>query len=142
MMGTLADNRQTQAIGDVVSELDEAGFRDMLDEITQQSQRFLEATALARGMAFQSRLEQALFSFTAKAGQLLDAERASLFLVDHSDNPLVQRVAEDLPDDGEVRIPIGSGIAGDVAAASAEIVNRDAVDENVHDIVDQYHQPG
>lgn len=32
--------------------------------------------------------------------------------------------------------------SGDVAAASAEIVNCDAVDENMHDIVDQYHQPG
>ncbi len=31
---------------------------------------------------------------------------------------------------------------GDVVAASTEIVDRDAVDENVHDIVDQYHQPG
>ncbi|MDT8450099.1 MAG: ATP-binding cassette domain-containing protein [Wenzhouxiangellaceae bacterium] len=126
MMKTLADSRQKQAIGDVVGELDEAGFRDMLDEITQESERFLEATALARDMAFQSMLEQALFSFTAKAGQLLDAERASLFLVDHGDDSLVMRVAEDLPVDGEVRIPIGSGIAGAVAASGQPIRVDDA----------------
>lgn len=126
MMKTLADNRQKQAIGDVVGDLDEPGFRSMLEEITQESQRFLEATALARDMAFQSMLEQALFSFTSKAGQLLDAERASLFLVDHSDRSLVMRVAEDLPKDGEVRIPIGSGIAGAVAASGDSIRVDDA----------------
>jgi len=126
MMKTLADSRNKQAIGEVVGELDETGFRDMLDEITSESQRFLEATALARDMAFQSMLEQALFSFTSKAGQLLDAERASLFLVDHRDQSLVMRVAEDLPEDGEVRIPFGSGIAGAVAASGEPIRVDDA----------------
>ncbi|NEZ02658.1 ATP-binding cassette domain-containing protein [Wenzhouxiangella sp. XN201] len=126
MMKTLAESRQKQPIAEVVADLDESGFRDMLDDITQESQRFLEATALARDMAFQSMLEQALFSFTAKAGQLLDAERASLFLVDRERDSLVLRVAEDLPEDGEVRIPIGSGIAGAVAASGETVRVDDA----------------
>jgi putative ABC transport system ATP-binding protein len=126
MMKTLAESRQKQPIAEVVADLDESGFRNMLDDITQESQRFLEATALARDMAFQSMLEQALFSFTAKAGQLLDAERASLFLVDRERDSLVLRVAEDLPEDGEVRIPIGSGIAGAVAASGETVRVDDA----------------
>lgn len=126
MMKTLAENRQKQPLAEIVGKLDESGFRNMLDDITQESQRFLEATALARDMAFQSMLEQALFSFTAKAGQLLDAERASLFLVDRQRDSLIMRVAEDLPEDGEVRIPIGSGIAGAVAASGEAVRVDDA----------------
>jgi len=126
MMHTLADNRRRQSVNDSIQNLDEAGFRGLLDEITDESQRFLEATAMARDVAFKSMLEQALFSFTAKAGQLLDAERASLFLVDDATQTLVMRVAEDLPEDGEVRIPIGMGIAGTVAETGESIRVDDA----------------
>src|SRR5690606_14001421 len=58
MMKTLADLRGRQSIDDTIADLDEAGFREALDEITAESQRFLEATALARDMAFQSMLRQ------------------------------------------------------------------------------------
>ncbi len=126
MMQTLADNRQKQGIDEAINELDESGFRGMLEEITQESQRFLEATAMARDVAFKSMLEQALFSFTSKAGQLLNAERASLFLVDQPSQTLVMRVAEDLPKDGEVRIPIGTGIAGAVAQSGESVRVDDA----------------
>src|SRR5690606_34711410 len=115
MMKTLADLRGRQSIDDTIADLDEAGFREALDEITAESQRFLEATALARDMAFQSMLRQGLESFTKKTGKLLDAQRASLFLVDRDAGELVMRVAEDLPDDAEVRFPVGHGIAGTVA---------------------------
>jgi len=58
--------------------MDEAAFRRTLADLTQQSQRFLEATALARDQAYQSMLEQALRVFTRRVSELLDAERASL----------------------------------------------------------------
>jgi len=85
----------------------------MLQEITTDSQRFKEATALANDVAFKSMLSQGLFAFTRKLGQLLNADRASLFIVEQ--DSLVLRVAEDLDEVGEVRIPLGSGIAGAVA---------------------------
>ena len=126
MMKTLAENRQKQPIDELIAELDEPGFRNLLEEITEESQRFLEATALANDMAFQSLLERGLFGFTYKAGQLLNAERASLFLVDRDTNSLVMRVAEDLPEDEEVRIPMGAGIAGAVAESGRNIRVDDA----------------
>lgn len=120
MMQTLADNRQKQPLAEIVDGLDEAHFRDMLQDIADESTRFLEATALARNNAFQSMLEQGLFAFTHKLGRLLKVERASLFLIDHDTNSLLLRVAEDLPDH-QVRIPIGSGIAGAVAESGQTI---------------------
>lgn len=122
MMQMLADNRQKQPIADVIDELDEEGFRKMLFELTEESQRFQEATALANDVAFRSMLEQGLFAFTRKLGQLLNADKASLFLVEQ--DSLVLRVAEGIEEMGEVRIPLGSGIAG-AAAASGKTIRID-----------------
>ncbi len=122
MMEMLADNRKKRALDEVVDDLDESGFRHLLEEITSDSQRLLEATAMASDVAFRGMLRQGLFAFTRKLGQLLDADRASLFLVE-SDS-LVLRVADNLENMGEVRIPLGSGIAG-AAAKSGEIIRID-----------------
>lgn len=122
MMQMLAENRQKQPIGEVIDKLDEDAFRQMLHDITQESERFLEATALANDVAFRSMLEQGLFAFTRKLGQLLDADRASLFIVEQ--DSLVLRVAQGIEDMGEVRIPLGSGIAG-AAAASGQTIRID-----------------
>lgn len=122
MMQTLADNRNKQPMNEIVDDLDERGFRDLLEEITDDSQRFLEATALANDVAFRSMLKQGLFAFTRKLGRMLNADRASLFIVE--DNSLVLRVAENIDEMGEVRIPLGSGIAG-AAAQSGETIRID-----------------
>jgi putative ABC transport system ATP-binding protein len=124
MMQTLAENRSKQPMDEVVEKLDERGFKDMLEEITTDSQRFQEATALANDVAFKSMLSQGLFAFTRKLGQLLNADRASLFIVEH--DSLVLRVAEDIKDMPEVRIPLGSGIAGAVAQSGESIRIDDA----------------
>jgi putative ABC transport system ATP-binding protein len=122
MMQTLADNRSKQPMHEIVDQLDEAGFKEMLGEITDDSQRFMEATALANDVAFKSMLSQGLFAFTRKLGQLLNADKASLFIVE--DDSLVLRVAENIDEMGEVRIPLGSGIAG-AAAQSGETIRID-----------------
>ena len=122
MMQTLADSRSKQPMHEIVDQLDEAGFRDMLGEITDDSQRFMEATALANDVAFKSMLSQGLFAFTRKLGQMLNADKASLFIVE--DDSLVLRVAEGIDEMGEVRIPLGSGIAG-AAAQSGETIRID-----------------
>jgi adenylate cyclase len=92
--------------------------------ITGESERFLEATSLARNVAFRSMLEQGLFAFTRKLGQLLNAERSSLFLVEG--DFLVLKVAENVQDMGEIRFPVGSGIAGAVAQTGESIRIDDA----------------
>ncbi len=124
MMQMLADNRQKQPIEDLVEDLDEAGFNELLEEITSESQRFLEATALASDVAFKGMLTRGLFAFTHKLGQLLNAERSSLFLVEN--DTLLLKVAKDLQADIEIRVPIGSGIVGAVAQTGQTINIPDA----------------
>jgi len=120
MMRMLAENRKNQPIEAQVEELDETGFKQMLHEITEESRRFQEATALANDMAFKGMLARGLEAFTYKLSQLLNAERSSLFLVDG--DTLLLKVARELQDSEEIRIPIGTGIAG-AAAQSGQIIN-------------------
>jgi len=124
MMQMLAENRQKQPIEDVVEALDETGFKEILQEITEESQRFLEATALASDVAFKSMLARGLSAFTHKLSQLLNAELSSLFLVDG--DSLILKVARDIEVSEEIRIPIGSGIAGAVAQSGQAINIADA----------------
>jgi len=124
MMRTLAEQRRKKPIAELVANLDEGGFRELLADLSEESRQFLEATELARDHAFRGMLDEALAAFTARLGQVLDAERASLFLVEAGRRSLVLRVAEDLPAQDEVRIDIGSGIAG-AAAASGDPVRVD-----------------
>ncbi|OGT60718.1 MAG: hypothetical protein A3E01_07370 [Gammaproteobacteria bacterium RIFCSPHIGHO2_12_FULL_63_22] len=117
MMQLLADSRQKQDIGAEVEAMDEAAFHDRLQEITDEAVRFLDATALANDTVFQAMLEQSLFAITRKLAQLVNAERSSLFLVDRPSQTLLLRITEGLAGRQEIRIPIGSGIAGAVAAS-------------------------
>jgi len=124
MMQMLADNRHKQPIEEVVEQLDEPAFQDLLQDITDEAERFLEATALANNVAFRSMLERGLFAFTHKLAALLNADRASLFLVEGDE--LVLKVADHLDEMGEIRIPRGSGIAGAVAQSGEALRIDDA----------------
>jgi len=124
MMEMLANNRNKQPVDDIVDSLDEAQFKDLLQDISEESERFLELTAMASNIAFKSMLDKGLFAFTRKLAVLLKAERSSLFLVDGDE--LVLKVAEGLDKMGEIRIPLGSGIAGAVAESRESIRIDDA----------------
>jgi putative ABC transport system ATP-binding protein len=126
MMKMLADNRQKQTMHEMVEEMNEQQFGELLLEITEESQSFLQATSLANDLAFHSMLEQGLFAFTRKLRQLLNAERSSLFLVRHEHGHLELKVAENLDELGPIRIPIGTGIAGAVAETGQSIRIDDA----------------
>jgi len=130
MMHTLATNNSRQSLEQTVAAMDEPSFRRTLQEMTEQSQRFLAAMSMASDEAYQSMLEQSLRVFTQRVGELLNAERASLFLVDRRAGQLVLRVAQDMPAVGTVRVPLGSGIAG-AAATSGQAVR----------VVDAYADP-
>jgi putative ABC transport system ATP-binding protein len=126
MMHMLAENQQKQPVEAMVESMDEAAFSDSLAELTKQSQHFLEAMQMAEDEAVQSMLERALRAFTLRLGRLINAERASLMLVDRTGQELVVRISEDLPETADVRIPIGKGIAGAVAQSGQTIRIDDA----------------
>jgi len=60
-------------------------------------------------------LEQVLEAFTVKVGQVVDAERASVFLADEARGELWSKVAQSEGERPlEIRVPLGTGIAGQV----------------------------
>jgi len=124
MMQMLTASHQKRPLDQVVDGLDERQFRNLLTEITDESERFLEATSLANNQAFRSMLSQGLFAFTRKLGKLLNADRASLFLVEG--DFLELEVAENLESLGEIRFAKGTGIAGVVAETGEAIRIDDA----------------
>ncbi len=109
---------------EIVEKLDEAQFSELLQDITEESERFLEVTALANNVAFRSMIDRGLFAFTRKLALLLNAERSSLFLLEGDE--LVLKVADNLDEMGEIRIPVGRGIAGAVAQSGEAIRIDDA----------------
>ncbi len=125
MMQILAENRQKEPLESIIANMDEADFRESIDELTSDSKHFLDVTRKAEDEAFQSMLERALRLFTERLANLLNAERASLMLVDDEHQALVMRITQDA--DIELRsIPIGTGIAGAVARTGETIRIDDA----------------
>jgi putative methionine-R-sulfoxide reductase with GAF domain len=126
MMQMLAENRQKEPLETIIGSMDEKAFRSSLEELTADSQHFLEVTRKAEDDAFQSMLERALRLFTQRLAGLLNAERASLMLVDEEAQELVVRISQDLDVGSRVSIPIGTGIAGAVAQSGETIRIDDA----------------
>lgn len=124
MMNMLARVRDKQSVDELMEGLDEMAFRDMLENMTEESRRFLRATSLSSNVVFKTMLEKSLFAFTRKLARLLNADRSSLFLVEK--DSLVLRVAENLREMGEVRFPVGTGIAGAAAQTGQTIRIDDA----------------
>jgi len=124
MMSLVAMTHQKQDLRKVVDGLDEKGFRDLLKQLDDEAHRVIQATALANDAVFHSLLEQGLQAATRKLTQLFDAERASLFLVEPERGTLLLRVSDNV--EGEIRIPIGTGIAGAVAATGEPVRVDDA----------------
>jgi serine phosphatase RsbU (regulator of sigma subunit) len=70
---------------------------------------------ISKVMAVEKDLDALLDLIIERATAVMDAERTSLYLVDHEKNELWTRTAEGL-DDRVIRVPIGTGICGRVAA--------------------------
>jgi putative ABC transport system ATP-binding protein len=127
MLGLLARSNRQGELHRQVAELPEPEFAGLLEQVTQEAQDFLRVTALGRDDAFQSMLEEALAAFTFRFGRLVDAERASLFLVDRERGELWLKVAQE--EGGrpvDVRFPLERGIAGEVTRTGRSLRVDDA----------------
>jgi putative ABC transport system ATP-binding protein len=90
-------------------------FSRVLGQVTTEAQQLLQILSLATDEAFERMLESLIHAFTSKAGQMVDAEQASLLLGDEERGELWSKVAQS---GGAkplgIRIPLGAGIAGQV----------------------------
>jgi putative ABC transport system ATP-binding protein len=105
-------------------------FTSLVEQVTAEFQHFLTAIDMLNHEAFESMLEQVIEAFTLKVGQIIQAERATLFLLDAAAGELWSKVAQG---DGtkplEIRIPSRTGIAGHVATTGHALNVRDAYAE-------------
>lgn len=82
---------------------------------------------VAKAMSAERNLDTLLPLILREAARVVEAERCSLFILDRQRDELWSRVAQGAK--GEIRVPLGQGIAGAVAR-SGEVVNlRDAYDD-------------
>ena len=117
MMDMLAQHNRKGELARLVKGLSVEDFARTLEDATAECKQFLRVVEMSNTEAFESMLEQILESFTLKIGEILDAGRVSLFLVDEARGELFAKVAQyegEKPLD--IRVPLGAGIAGRVAS--------------------------
>jgi serine phosphatase RsbU (regulator of sigma subunit) len=86
--------------------------------------------AVSRALGAERDLDRLLALIVASATELVDAERTSLFVVDRERDELWTRVAEG---SGEIRLPLGRGIAGAVAVDGSVVNIPSAYDDRRFD---------
>src|SRR6478672_4654045 len=84
---------------------------------------------VSKALASHVRLDELLATIIGKTAEVLDAERATLFLYDPERDELWSKTADQL-EIKEIRLAVGEGIAGDVART-----------RGVENILDVYADP-
>ena len=130
MMDMLAQQNRKGELARHVAGLSVEQFGRALSELTAECEQFLRVVEMSNTEAFESMLEQMLQAFTLKVGEILAADRVSLFLVDRTRHELFSKVAQG---DGakalDIRVPLGAGIVGRVASTGQAMNIPDAYAE-------------
>jgi len=91
----------------------------------RQARNLKALLGVAKALASEIKLDNLLQVIVAKAAEVMDAERATLFLYDKSRNELWSKTTQKL-EINEIRVSLGVGIAGTVAKTRALINISDA----------------
>jgi signal transduction histidine kinase len=87
-------------------------------ESSRQTRNLSILLEVSNALASQVRLDELLATIISKTAEVLDAERATLFLYDPARDELWSKAADRL-EINEIRLPMGRGIAGAVAQSRA-----------------------
>jgi putative ABC transport system ATP-binding protein len=126
MLEALARTTRKGELSHRMAEMALGPFASYLEGVTGEFQQFLQVMRMSNNEAFESMLEQVLEAFTLKIGELLQADRATLFVLDRERGELWSKVVEQAQ---EIRIPLTSGIAGRVATTGEPLNIADAYAE-------------
>jgi sigma-B regulation protein RsbU (phosphoserine phosphatase) len=91
----------------------------------RQARNLKALLGVAKALASEIKLDNLLQVIVAKAAEVMDAERATLFVYDQPRNELWSKITQKL-EINEIRVPLGVGIAGTVAKTRALINIADA----------------
>jgi adenylate cyclase len=112
----LTQLNRTSVLTHRVKDLSVSEFICLLDFITAEFQQFLRAIEMINNEALETMLEQVMDAITLKIGQVLQADRTTIFLVDADKGQLWGKIPQgELNKPLEVRIPLNVGLAGHVA---------------------------
>lgn len=134
MLATLSLVNQHSSLTHRVRDLPTPQFISLLDKITEEFEHFLRAIDMINNESLEIMLEQILEAFTLKIGQILRAERTTIFMVDQEKQELWSKIAQG---DGErsleIRVPMNKGISGYVATHVTPLNIPDAYDDDRFD---------
>jgi len=118
---------RTSVLTHRVKDLSVSEFICLLDFITAEFQQFLRAINTINNEALETMLDQILEAITLKIGQILQADRTTILLVDADKDQLWVKIPQgDTNKVIELRIPLNMGIAGHVATTSQSLNIPDA----------------
>ena len=127
LMGLFADMSRRGELDARLRAMHPEEFGEALERVTREAEHFLRVSGLAQSHAFEGLLDAMLVAFTHKIGDLLGADRASLFLLDAESGELWSKAARDAGGElFEIRVPRGKGIAGAVAESGEPVALADA----------------
>ena len=127
MLALLSQGDRQGALIPLVKDLPAPQFAQLLDQITQEFEQYRRAIDLINNDALETALDQIVEAFTLKIGQILEADRTTIFLVDEEKEQLWSKVASgDAGQSQEIRIPLTAGIAGRVASTGEPLNIPDA----------------
>ncbi|MGL5063004.1 MAG: GAF domain-containing protein [Microcoleus sp.] len=122
VLATLTQVNRLGALAARVKNLPVPELVCLLDFITAEFQQFIRAIDLINNEAIETLLEQLLDAFTLKIGQILQADRTTIFLVNPEKNQLWHKTVDPATGkDIEVRLPMDAGILGHVATTGLSI---------------------
>lgn len=115
---------QTLSISEFIAPLTPTNFRVEMKSVEQQLKTVYQTLAMLRVShhSFEVFLNEMLNAITLKIGELLGADRTTVFLIDEEQNELWSLVAKDEGKGSlEIRVPLSQGIVGQVARSKQKI---------------------
>jgi hypothetical protein len=94
MITALSLATQNNSLTHRVRDLPTPQFISLLDQITAEFEHFLRAIDMINNESLEIMLEQILEAFTLKIGQILRAERTTIFMVDQEKQELWSKIAQ------------------------------------------------
>jgi adenylate cyclase len=121
----LTQLNRTSVLTHRVKDLSVPEFICLLDFITAEFQQFLRAIEMINNEALETMLEQVMDAFTLKIGQILQADRTTIFLVDADKGQLWAKIPQSETNKAiELRIPLNVGLAGHVATTGSVSISQ------------------
>ncbi len=118
--GALSTTRGT--FRSFLAPLTQEKFKEVVTDVEQKLLIVNQTLSMLDMQGFDAVLEEMLSSITAKTGELLNADRTTIFLLDKDKDELYTTVAREGGGTVEIRVPKDKGIAGEVAS-SKKVVN-------------------